>query len=68
MSLEALFYRLEYEGELGVVRKGDKVGTVKVRVYPTDARKMKNIAEDTVAGITIYNPRDYIEKTLFFAI
>ena len=57
---------------MSIVKKGDKIGKVHIKIYPTDSKAVINgninvgvnnkinISEETMNGIIIYNPRDYI--------
>lgn len=45
LSLEPLFYKLQYEGDLSIVKKGDKIGKMHVKIHPTDSKKITNISE-----------------------
>ena len=44
VSLQALFYKLSYQGDVSIVKKGEKIGKFTVKVWPTDAKKTKNIS------------------------
>ena len=44
------------------------MGTVEVNIFPTDSRGKSNLSESVEKGIKLYNPKEWIERTINFYI
>ena len=44
ISLEPLFYKLDYEGELQIVKKGCKIGSAYIKIFPIDPITQEDIS------------------------
>lgn len=46
LTLECLMFNISFEGDLGIVRGGKKIGRMSVRVYPCDIQGKSNLSID----------------------
>jgi hypothetical protein len=66
--LEPLFYRLDFEGDLAVIRKGERVGQVHVHLFPINRKKKESMSTATMAGETLFSPHNFEGQSLTFQL